>query len=211
MSGQLETGETVAENGHSPEEDSAEDQSETLQQLATRVEVLKSEQKRARDKRMGLLETHQNQADRIEDLEADVNELEAEVDRLRDRTDLMDAIKDATVLKPEQRAAVLLQTLYNEAWTKAQRETKNPPTAEMDYNQAGSALGGSIDQRPKLYAAMEKAAALVTEKLGENDVVSFIKEDRHAPKNTRLQVDLRGRDPFPLEIGDKEIEEPTEG
>jgi DNA repair exonuclease SbcCD ATPase subunit len=189
MSGHPDSAETVAENGHSPEE-GPEDQEETLQQLATRVEVLESEQERARDKRMSLLETLQDQQERIDDQQDRIEELEAQVDRLRDRTDLMDAIKDATVLKPEQRAAVLLQTLYNEAWTKAQRSTKNPPTAEMDYKQAGSALGGSIDQRPKLYAAMEKAAELVAEKLGENDIVSFIKEDRHAIKNTRLQVDL---------------------
>lgn len=116
---------------------------------------------------------------RVRTVEKENEELRAELDTLRDRTDLLDHVKEASALKPERRAAVLIATLHNQAQT-------NDGLAEMEVSEAQAALGGSVD-RTLMYSTFEKAVELV----GDEDVLCYIRESRASSANSRLKINLR--------------------
>lgn len=133
---------------------------------------------------------------RCNELEDDNEALRAENRELRDDLDRMDqrladveerdsiaeTVVNATRLKVEERAAICIQTGANKAYRRKRRG--EPPLAEVDYNDADSATGGVLDRR-QLLDALERAPTLV-----DSDVLTFKKEPRHAPKNSRLIIDL---------------------
>lgn len=139
--------------------------------------------------------------DRIDELEDEVADLRAENEQLRDRTDLLANVRKAANRKPEERAVVLIQTLYNEAWRN--KERGNPPLAQMDKDAAMKALGGSV-QRQLVYPTFEKAADLV----GDDDLLWYQTEPRSSSKNNRLKLDLDGGE-MPSMVAGHEIEAPT--
>lgn len=180
--------------------------------LADHVDDLDADQQAARERRLSHAEDLQALRERVTALEEQNEQLVGELATLRQRTDLMNAIQSADRLKPDERAAVCAQNLYNEAWQGRHADTPEPAAASMDWQKAQGALGGSVTSRQLIYDALERAEELADEQLGQNqEVVRYIKESRGADRNTRLVVDLREQDPFPLEVGGDEVRPPEEG
>jgi hypothetical protein len=134
--------------------------------------------------------------DKINDLEDDVDRLEdeledaeAELDALRERTDLVQAVQKASNLKPEERAVVCIQTLYNRA--NARQDVGEPPLAEMTARQAITALGGSIN-RTAVYRTFETADDLLSDI--PDDVFEYRTEDRSSAEKSRLRLNLDAGD-----------------
>lgn len=118
---------------------------------------------------------------RIAVLEEENAELKGEVATLRDRTDLFDRVRRASALKPDERAAVMIQTLYNEAEASDGRAT-------MDVGEGVKTLGGEVD-RTLMYGengAFERAVDLVD----DEEVLWYKEESRSSQKNSRLIIDL---------------------
>jgi hypothetical protein len=183
-----------------------------IQTLAEHVDDLDADQQAARERRLGHAEDIRTLQERVDVLEEQNEQLLGELATLRQRTDLMNAIQSADRLKPDERAAVCVQTLYNEAWQSRHADTPEPASAAMDYNKAEGALGGSVSSRSLIYDAFDRAEEVADDQLGEDqEVVQYVKESRSADRNTRLVVDLREQDPFPLEVGGDEVRPPEEG
>jgi chromosome segregation ATPase len=122
-----------------------------IQTLAEYVDDLDADQQAARERRLSHAEDIRTLQERVAALEEQNEQLLGELATLRQRTDLMDAIQSADRLKPDERAAVCTQTLYNEAWQSRHADTPEPASAAMDYNKAEGALGGSINSRSLIY------------------------------------------------------------
>lgn len=175
---------------------------EELDAIRSEAESANATARRAQKRVLELRETVADQSERIDDLEAENEDLRQELGELRDRTGLLEHVKEASSLKPEKRAAVLIQTLYNTAWQRRQSDANVNPRATMDYKAAEGALGGAVT-RDKIYRTFQKAEDLVD----DSDLVRFVKEDRGAPKNSRLVLDLDGGS-VPRTIGGKSITPP---
>jgi hypothetical protein len=136
----------------------------------------------------GLSRRIEVQEEQTEHLEAElqkrderIDDLESRLATTENRTDMLDAVEQAAALKPDERAAVLVQTLYNEA-------ANSDGEASIDAGQAVKALGGSVD-RTLMYGesgVFQKAVDAVD----DEDVLELKTEDRSSKKNTRLRLDL---------------------
>lgn len=130
--------------------------------------------------------------ERIAELEAELEHLRDEVDTVSDQTEVLQLGRKASALKPDERAAVVLQTLYNEARKRGDRNNDEPASAAMDAGEAVKTLGGSI-HRTQVYGdhgVFQRAVDLVD----DEDVCWVKKESRASSKNTRLIVDLEAGD-----------------
>lgn len=160
--------------------------------------------------------------DELEALEDENQQLRDRVTELENRTALLDLVASdgGTV---DERAVVLLQNLYNEAYAEKERSHLDnvSPSAALDYNGAKRALGGTINSRQQLYDAMRRAVELAhgdnlpgqydDSDLGNGEfAVRFVKESRTSDRNTRLVVDLSRTDTLELSNG-KRLTPPTEG
>lgn len=190
-----------------------EDQDElTIEELAQEVQEAKSEAnsaknlaKQAQQKLIDVRERELEKDQRITELEEQLDDAQSEIKSLRDRTGLLQTVKNGSSMKIDERAAVLIQTLYNEAWKKKQSSANNAkPKASMDYNAASGALGGSPD-RSAIYRAMDKAEELVE----NEELCRKVEEDRGSDKNTRLVLNLEAGD-VPTVIGGQTIINPAE-
>lgn len=141
----------------------------------------------------------------LDEVREERDELADEVTELRDRTDLLEHVRDASSMKIDDRAAVLIQTLYNEAWRKKSSNSNESGRASMDYKKADGALGGGVS-RDMIYRTMQKAETLVD----DDSVLEYVKEDRGAKKNTRLRIDLESGE-LPRAVNGQEIRPPQEG
>lgn len=144
-----------------------------------RVDALSRQLNDLRDRFEDVTEAQQ---ERIAELEAEKDRLQQRVTELEERTELQRHVRDASSLRVDERAAVCIQTLVNQA--RRRERSGDAPAAAMDYRGADDALGGGLDDR-QLYNAIERAAELV-----DGDVVRFKKEPRSSQKNSRLVVDL---------------------
>lgn len=153
---------------------SNDEQPDPLTELANKVDTL--------HRRIKVLEEERDDDKRrIAVLEQENSGLKGELATLRDRTDLFDRVQRAAALKPEERAAVLIQTLYSEAESSDGRAT-------MDAGKAVGALGGGVN-RTLMYGengAFQRAVDLV----GNEDVLWYKEESRSSQKNSRLILDL---------------------
>lgn len=103
-----------------------------------------------------------------------------EIADLRERTNLLQALQRATSLKKDERIAVLLQTLHNEA-------KSNGGQATMDVNKWQSAVGGNPDR--SLFYGEDGDAKRAVSMVDNEDVLWFEKENRGARRNSRLIID----------------------
>lgn len=110
--------------------------------------------------------------------------LEERLDAVESSTELIQHVEDASRLDVDERAAVCLQTLVNEARS---RPDNQPSRASMDWEKGLAALGGGID-RTRIYDVYRRAEELV----GNDDVCWYEKEPRGSQQNSRLVVDLDG-------------------
>lgn len=169
--------------------------------------------------------TAQRALRKVNDLESDLDAVKSENQRLRERvaelenrTALLDLVAtDGDSV--DDRAVVLLQNLFNEAYDEKDRaHLENvTPSASLDYNGAKRALGGQTTARQQLYDAMQRAVELVyggdvdpENPPEENPVVQYVREDRTADRNTRLVVDLSETDSIELMNG-RRLTPPAEG
>lgn len=135
--------------------------------------------------------------DELKDRDEEIQHLRRELDSVKNRTDLLDRVESASALKPDERAAVLIQTLYNEA------DATNGH-ASIDASQASKALGGRVD-RTLMYGetgTFQKAVDAV----GDDDVLKLVKEDRASDRNTRLVLNLEAGE-LPETVAGVEVKE----
>jgi len=182
----------------------------TVEELAAELDDLRSEvvdatqsARTAKRNQLDLREELQAKDERIAELEDCVAQQQDIIEELQDRTDMLETVKKASSMKIDQRAAVLIQVLYNKAWSRG-RKTNEEPRAALDYNDASNALGGCVG-RSTIYRTMTKAEQLVD----DTDVLQKIKEDRSSSKNTRLALDLTEGD-LPSRVDGHVIESPEE-
>jgi DNA repair exonuclease SbcCD ATPase subunit len=123
----------------------------------------------------------------LEERDERIAELEADLEQLRERTDMLQQVRQNANRGPDERAAILIQTLYNEAH--AHKDAGLDPRATMDKDAAIKALGGGI-QRQKIYPTFRKAEALVD----DTDVLEYVQVPRSAAENNHLELDLREGD-----------------
>ena len=179
--------------------DPEEKRTPTVAELAEQVHALQSEvrdaNQSARTAKTRLLEVREelNGKDcRIDELEERVEQQAQTIEQLRNRTGLLENVKEGGSLPIEKRAAILIQVLHNNA-------TDNEGKAALDYKAAEAALGGSVN-RSNIYRTMDKAEDLVD----NSDLVWKVKEDKSSQKNTRLVMDLSAGD-VPTTVAGKEI------
>lgn len=178
-----------------------DDRTPTLEELADTVETLQSEVENANDaarrsnmRVLDLREELQEKDARIDELEQRLEEQANTINQLRDRTGLLENVKEGGSLPIEKRAAILIQVLHNKA-------TDNDGKAALDYKAAEAALGGSVN-RSNIYRTMDKAESLVD----DSAVVRKVKEDKGSAKNTRLVMNLAEGD-VPATVAGKEIDQ----
>jgi len=151
-----------------------EDPHQRVRELEARLDAMSKRLDTAEDEMAYLEDELQARDDRID-------ELESRLDAYETRTDLLDSIEADAALKPKQRAAVLIQTLHNEA-------VNTNGHASIDASGAVKALGGSVN-RTLMYGengAFQKAVDAVD----DTDVLRLVTENRAAKRNTRLELDL---------------------
>lgn len=163
------------------------------EEIADLVERVEEAESRASDAMQNAIEAR----DMVGQLRAEladandrIDELEVENKRLRERTELLQRVRKASALKPEERAAVLIQTLYNDA--RAHEDDGLAPKAKLTTKQSKTALGGGVS-RSIAWQAMQKAVELVDEE-GSNQPLSYVKKSRSATENSHLLLDLRDGD-----------------
>lgn len=138
--------------------------------------------KRALDRCNELENENQAFQKELRELSSENQELRQRIQDLEERDAIADSLIDASRLKVEERAAVCIQTLANDALK--QKRRGRPPKAKMDHNEADAALGGELDRR-QLLDALERAGDIV-----DSEVVEFVRENRAAKKNSRLILNL---------------------
>lgn len=166
------------------------DRVDELEDLAERVELIGQGLRRVNDE----LDVRE---ERLEDQTGRILALAERVDDLDDRTRLQEHVQNASSLKVPERAAICIQTLFNQAQKKRRRGGE--PIATMDYNGADDALGGTLYRR-QLLDAMERADGLVP-----GDVLQFKKEPRSSRMNSRLILDLNSGE-LPSTVAGKKID-----
>jgi TolA-binding protein len=174
-----------AESEHAEPTTDDEQQSleDRLTELENLVDVLRNKAQVAEDRAAAAEAEAEAAIERAEAAEARVDELESRLGGLEDRTDLLQHVRQASALKPEERAALLIQTLVTEA-------DKNGGRATMDANEAVKACHGDADRTNMYgeYGVFARAVDLV----GNEDLLSLKQESRASSKNTRLVLDLDG-------------------
>ncbi len=125
-----------------------------------------------------LREDHADLQTEVETLRDENAALEQELDEVRERTDLLQAVRQASSLDSEEQAAVCIQNLHNKA-------QNNDGRASLSPSEGLSALGHSID-RTSVYDVYRRAERLV----GDDDLLWYQSEPRNADKNSRLILDL---------------------
>lgn len=157
---------------------------------------------RALNRVVTLREENRDLRDRLDAAEAERDALRQEVKQLRQRTNLLEVLRDTGSMTVEERAAICIQSLYNEAYRERQKDTKDAATASMDYKKAEGVFRGQIT-RDQIYRTFDRAAELIDDEA----VVKYIEEARSAPKNSRLVLSLERGD-VPPSIAGHEIEAP---
>lgn len=144
---------------------------------------------------------------RVEELEDEVEQLRYELEQVREQAAaeerLFADVRQGMANKPEERAATLIQALNNEACTDA--SVGGAKRAEMDVAKARTALGGSV-VRQTIYPTFERAVDLV----GDERVLTYVKEDRSSDRNSRLRMDLEGDGELPNSVAGFKIRDPTD-
>lgn len=165
-----------------------------IEELEERLDAVAQEAEDARKFAQRAIRERNELAEEVESLRSDVEYLRREQDRLRNRTDMLQQVRQASALKPDERAAVLIQTLYNDAH--ANQDDGLHPKAKQTTKQARSALGGGV-QRSKAWQAQQRAVELVAEAAGQDDVpedarlLQWVKRSRSHSEDSHLLLDLR--------------------
>ena len=125
--------------------------SRNLMAVEEELEETKAELAREREARIEGDETNQ---ERI-----------AEVEQ---QTDLLSLVDEADVLRPKQKAGILIQNLHRKAKKKQQKGRK--PQASLDREGAENVLQNIEQDRTTFYTDMERAARMVG---ADNDVLRY--------------------------------------
>ena len=144
----------------------------------------------AREARQEVSQIRQERDEEIARLEGEIETLREEVEELRSTTRLLDHVSNAGQLDIETRAAICIQTAYNEA------KDTDGNMAYLTARDAWTALGRSHD-RTRMYDVFRKAESLYADavdadvdEVGTDHPIYFKKEDRGHEPPSRLVVDL---------------------
>ncbi|SEV88191.1 hypothetical protein [Halobacterium jilantaiense] len=112
-------------------------------------------------------------------LESEIADVHSQIDALHERTEFLQAVQKASNLKPEERAVVCIQTLYNEA------SNCGPQLAEMEVRGTITALGESV-KRHHIYPVFDTTDDLAEapDSNVDGSVLSVVREDG-AARTTR--------------------------
>lgn len=159
----------------------------TTDQQQKAVEAALSMAREARQEVSRIREERDAEIARLED---EMDTLRSEVEELRTTTRLLDHVANAGQLDIETRAAICIQTAYNEA------KDANGDMAYLTARDAWTALGRSHD-RTRMYDVFRKAESLYADavgvdvdEVGSDHPLYFKKEDRGHEPPSRLVVDL---------------------
>lgn len=159
----------------------------TTDQQQKAVEAALSMAREARQEVSRIREERDAEIARLED---EIDTLRSEVEELRSTTRLLDHVANAGQLDIETRAAICIQTAYNEA------KDANGDMAYLTARDAWTALGRSHD-RTRMYDVFRKAESLYADavgvdvdEVGSDHPLYFKKEDRGHEPPSRLVVDL---------------------
>lgn len=166
-------------------ESQVEDTETTIADLETQVQTLRMDLQGLHDFAKTLREENTTLQEKVNDQQETIQELQDELSRLEDRTNLLQHVKKASALESEEKIAIILQTLVEEAEQK--RKNGKTASAAMDAPQAVKTLGGGVD-RTTMYDLLPRAAELVGKQ--EEKVCYYLREDRASQKNSRLVVNL---------------------
>ena len=162
-----------------------DDTDERLDDLEAQLQEFKSAAQAAFQKAQAAEQEATECKDRLEAMETDLaaaerenEQLRAELAEVRERTDLLQAVKQASALESEEKAAVCIQNLFNKA-------RNNDGKAALPPVEGLSALGNSVD-RTTIYDVYRRAERLV----GDDDLLWYQSEARGSDKNSRLILDL---------------------
>lgn len=134
-----------------------------------------------------------------------IQELEQTIEKLDDRTDLLQSIRRGSATGKEEKIAVLVQRLVNEAWRRKQKPNNEPARASVDAEGAVDTLQGRID-RTSVYGETGLFKRAV-EMVGDEDVLYYVSESRASSKNSRLVLNLEAGD-VPAQVAGHEIDQP---
>jgi len=154
----------------------------------------------AREARQEVSQIREERDEEVERLEAEIDRLHDEIEELRAATRLIDHVADAGQLDNETRAAICIQTAYNEA-----KDAAND-MAYLTAREGHSALGRSVD-RTVMYDIFRTAEALYADaagvdvdEVGTDHPLYFKLEDRGKQPPSRLVVDLSNGDLRDLDL-----------
>lgn len=131
--------------------------------------------------------------EQLDERESEIVTLRQRVDALEESTELLERVESNSAGKPTERAALLLQTLY-------QRAKRGDGSASLDVEAALDVLRLDRDKRTLMYHTFERAEEMA----GDTDAVLYRKEGRTSEKNSRLILDL-GRGELPQKAGGFEL------
>jgi len=136
----------------------------------------------------------QDLVSRVATLEEQVDELQAENAELRERLDehrqlddLLAGMQQNAANDPEKRAAVIVQTMFNEASGK--QAAGQTPVVRFDKDDCRRALGGDAKKHDVWYAMTEAVPRVV-----DGSVVTHVKTPRSSDQLNYVEMDLREGD-----------------
>lgn len=125
------------------------------------------------------LETVNRYESRLDEFEERIDEMQAQLDELQDEQRLIGAMGDIIGSDRDKRAALILQTLHNDA--KANQDDR----ARMTAREAWSVVNRSVD-RSQMYDVLRRAETIVD----DHDVCQYVERPRGSEPPSHLLVDL---------------------
>lgn len=159
----------------------------------------------AREARQEVSQIRQERDEAVAELKNEIEALREEVKEVRSTTRLLDHVANAGQLDIETRAAICIQTAYNEA------KDADGDMAYLTARDAWTALGRSHD-RTRMYDVFRKAESLYAQAVdvevdavGTEHPIYFKKEERGHEPPSRLVVDLSNGDLRDLDLPRVEV------
>lgn len=133
------------------------------------------------------MEENEELREELDQLREQMDQMQRQYERrikeLEDRTDLTRTLNDAAAMTMDERAAVLIQTLANDA-----RSNPDTDRAKLTVREAQAALGGGLDRAQFYYddGVFQAAEDLI----GDTDVLEYIHVGNESSGKTRLVLRL---------------------
>lgn len=178
------------QNGESAEPSSSHEDNVSLTELNAKLEAYKKGLENAWEAIDGLKEQLGEERAERRRLQAENEDLRAEIERLDARTDLLRLVEQSDDMTGKQRSVALIQHLRRAA--ERQRDRGRPAKSSVDRDDAESALQFPDVDRTTIYDDMRRAVRLV-----DNEAILWY--ESNSGGESRLKLDLEAGD-LPSEI-----------